>query len=50
MTPRERKMIGRIMIIASILVGFMLAAMLWTAFRSEPRPPAAGQPNPTAGP
>lgn len=51
MTPRERKMIRRIMIAASVLVGLMMAIMLWTAFRSEPRPPASGQPNPVgAGP
>ena len=46
MTPRERKMIRRIMIVASLLVGFMMAVMLWTALRSEPRPPGSGQPNP----
>jgi hypothetical protein len=50
MTPRERKMIRRIMIVASALVALMMAIMLWSAFRSEPKPPASGQPNPVGGP
>lgn len=50
MSPRDRALIRRMVIVASVLVAAMVAAMLWTAFRSEPRPPSSGPPNPAAGP
>ncbi len=48
MSPRDRKLMGRLMIVASVLVGLMVAAMLWTTLQSGGRGPAPGPPQPGA--
>ncbi len=37
MGPRERRLIRRTMIVATVLVALMLAAMVWTVLRSGSR-------------
>ena len=44
MTPRERRIIGRLLIVASVLMAAMVAAMFWTALQSETRTPPPSQP------
>jgi hypothetical protein len=52
MTPRERLLIRRLMVLASVLVSLMVAATLWLALQDvgrgpQPRPPG---PDSSSGP
>ena len=44
MRPRDRRLIQRSMLLASLLVGLMLAAMVWTAVQEATRGPAPTPP------
>jgi hypothetical protein len=50
MRPHERKLIRRLMIVATVLVAVMAVAMIWTALQSGGRGPASGPRDPTAAP
>jgi hypothetical protein len=50
MGPRERRLIRRLMLFASVLVAIMAAAMLWTALQQGARPTPGSESGVSSGP